>query len=117
MGGMAWAFTVRKKRDPATGAEVPVHWDKYTPLLIAKPARFDFDAVPRGGAGRRAELRRMWEGAKEEDEELVLGEDGGLRHVIRAGEKSEGGEHGSESDHDVLIDVLESGAEPSESGK
>jgi hypothetical protein len=47
MGGMAWAFDIRKKRDPATGAELPVHWNEYTPLLIAKPARFPFDAVPR----------------------------------------------------------------------
>lgn len=117
MGGMAWAFSIQKKRDPATGDEVPVHWDTYTPLLIAKPAPFVFDAVPRGGPERQAELRRMWEGAKEEDEELVLEEDGSLnmRNMARSGRKSEGDE--SESDHDVLIDVKDSSAEPSESGR
>jgi hypothetical protein len=44
MGGMAWAFDIRKKRDK-DGMEIPVHWDNYTPLLIAKPVRFQFDAV------------------------------------------------------------------------
>lgn len=44
MGGLAWAFDIRKKRDK-DGMEIPVHWDHYTPLLIAKPVRFQFDAV------------------------------------------------------------------------
>ncbi|KAH6635755.1 cytochrome P450 [Chaetomium tenue] len=48
MGGMAWAFNIRKARDPVTGAERPVHWNDYTPLLIAKPKWFPFEAVPRG---------------------------------------------------------------------
>ncbi|KAH6838646.1 cytochrome P450 [Chaetomium sp. MPI-CAGE-AT-0009] len=47
MGGMAWGFEIRKARDPATSAEAPAHWNEYTPLLIAKPEWFPFDAVPR----------------------------------------------------------------------
>ena len=46
MGGMAWALNICKKRD-AAGKEIPVHWDDYTPLLIAKPVRFQFDALVR----------------------------------------------------------------------
>jgi hypothetical protein len=46
MGGMAWALDIRKKRD-THGNEIPVHWDNYTPLLIAKPVKFQFDAVVR----------------------------------------------------------------------
>lgn len=90
MGGLAWAFTIQKKRDLATGDEVPVHWNTYTPLLIAKPAQFDFDAVPRGGEERKEELRRMWEAAKEEEEELVLGDDGSPSHVVHNTEKGRG---------------------------
>lgn len=130
VGGMAWAFTARPRRDPATGAEVPVHWDAYTPLLIAKPEAFAFDAVPRGGEARARELRRMWEAAREEEEEeeLVVGADGGLTRVVRGqhGARIEGGKCGkgpsggtegseSESDHDVLINVRESSSGSSDS--
>lgn len=101
MGGLAWAFTIQKKRDPLTGDAVPVHWNTFTPLLIAKPAPFAFDAVPRGGEAKVQVLRQMWEAAKEEDEEIVEEEDGKLRHVVRAPHKAED----SESDHDVLINV------------
>lgn len=47
MGGLAWAFDICKKRDPATGRDMFVHWNDYTPLLIAKPTKFPFDAHPR----------------------------------------------------------------------
>lgn len=121
MGGLAWAFTIRKKRDPDTGEEVPVHWDTYTSLLIAKPVRFDFDAVPRGGPERAEVLRRMWDSAREEGEEVVLGTgEGDPTRVVRAGEKEGRGgfaDDASESDHDVLINVRESSSEPSESGR
>lgn len=53
MGGMAWAFDIRKKRDK-DGVEIPVHWDSYTPLLIAKPVRFQFDAVVHDGCRAQA---------------------------------------------------------------
>lgn len=67
MGGIAWAFDVRKRRDPATGLEVPVHWNDYTPLLIAKPRKFEFDATPRSDA-KLAELRAMYERTKDIDD-------------------------------------------------
>ncbi|KAI0405429.1 cytochrome P450 [Xylaria palmicola] len=70
MGGMAWALDVRRKRRPGAGAgEVPVHWNDYTPLLIAKPEAFEFDAVVRDEE-RLELLRRMWEAGKDEDEEV-----------------------------------------------
>ena len=47
MGGLAWAFDIRKRCAP-DGTEVPVHWIDYSPLTIAKPAQFEFDAIPRG---------------------------------------------------------------------
>ncbi|OLN81415.1 O-methylsterigmatocystin oxidoreductase 4 [Colletotrichum chlorophyti] len=66
MGGMAWAFDIRKKRN-ADGTEVPVHWNDYTPLLIAKPAYFDFDTHIR--TPEKADmLKAMFEAAKEEEE-------------------------------------------------
>lgn len=65
MGGMAWAFDIRKRRDPLTGAELPVHWNDYTPLLIAKPTRFPFDALPRS-RDKVARMREMFEAAREQ---------------------------------------------------
>ncbi|KAK4041334.1 hypothetical protein C8A01DRAFT_45487 [Parachaetomium inaequale] len=64
MGGVAWALTIQKRRDPATGAEVPVHWDDYTPLLIAKPAPFPFDAVPRS-RDKVVQMRAMYRAARD----------------------------------------------------
>jgi hypothetical protein len=45
MGGLAWAFDIRKKRNKF-GYEVPVPTDKYTSLLIAKPEKFQFGMKP-----------------------------------------------------------------------
>lgn len=122
MGGMAWAFNIRKRRDPKTGQEIPVHWNSFTPLLIAKPVKFAFDAVPRGGESKLQELRAMWDVAKEEDEELVLREDGSLEYVVsktaggcgEVGEEVEVPSDASDSDHDVLINVRESSSEASD---
>jgi len=83
MGGMAWAFDIRKKRDPTTGDEVPVHWNDYTPLLIAKPVRFEFDATPRD-EGKVRRVREMWAVAKEE-EEREEAEQGGYEFEFPAG--------------------------------
>lgn len=114
MGGLAWAFSIQKKRDPKTGEVVPVHWNNFTPLLIAKPVKFDFDAVPRGGEAKVALLRQMYEASKQEDEEIVEEGNGMLRHVVRRKvDKADD----SDSDHDVLINVRESSAEPSDDGK
>ncbi|KAK8048136.1 cytochrome P450, partial [Apiospora phragmitis] len=69
MGGMAWAFRIQKKRK-ADGTEVPVHWNDFTPLLIAKPAPFEFDMVPRTESIAQ-EVSGMWESGKGEDDEEV----------------------------------------------
>jgi len=45
MGGLAWAFDIRKKKSKF-GYEVPVSLDKYTSLLIAKPEKFVFEMKP-----------------------------------------------------------------------
>ncbi|KAJ4399018.1 hypothetical protein N0V85_006137 [Neurospora sp. IMI 360204] len=67
MGGMAWAFTITKKTDPLTGRKLPVHWNDYTPLLIAKPCRFPFDAHPRD-EGKLKKMREMYDEAVEGEE-------------------------------------------------
>jgi hypothetical protein len=66
MGGLAWALSIRKKRDPSSGREIPVHWDDYTPLLIAKPVEFRFDALVRDDGKMRA-LAEMFAEAEGED--------------------------------------------------
>ncbi len=101
MGGMAWAFDIRKKRGP-DGKEVPVHWNDYTPLLIAKPTKFQFDAVPRGGEERQREMERMWLSAKEDGDEFELWHLGDAEMPpIKSARK----ELDSESDHDVRINI------------
>ncbi|KAI1496457.1 cytochrome P450 [Biscogniauxia marginata] len=67
MGGMAWAFNIQKKRR-ADGSEIPVHWNDYTPLLIAKPRPFEFDAITRSEE-KEVLLGQMWETGKGEDDE------------------------------------------------
>ncbi|ETS76797.1 hypothetical protein PFICI_12184 [Pestalotiopsis fici W106-1] len=66
MGGIAWAFDIIKKRR-VDGSEIGVHWDDFSPLLIAKPAPFEFDAVPRSDAVER-ELLQMWNRGRGEDD-------------------------------------------------
>lgn len=72
MGGMAWAFDIRKKRDQQ-GKEVPVHWNNYSSLLIAKPIKFEFDCVPREGKGRVIDLMASSAREMEEEENRLLG--------------------------------------------
>ncbi|KAK1756450.1 hypothetical protein QBC47DRAFT_460270 [Echria macrotheca] len=114
MGGLAWAFGIRKRRDRATGAEVPVHWNDYTPLLIAKPSRFEFDLVPRD-EGKRARMREMYAASREMDDK-EKGETSGYpfsEYPVDVEEKMVGGDEvESESDHDVLITVRDSSPEP-----
>lgn len=62
MGGMAWAFDVRRRRDGVSGREVPVPWNDFTPLLIAKPAPFVFDLVARD-EGKVVAMREMFDEA------------------------------------------------------
>ncbi|KAI0015031.1 cytochrome P450 [Xylariomycetidae sp. FL0641] len=86
MGGTAWALTLR----PRPG--VPVHWDAYTPLLIAKPAPFAFDAVVRSEE-KRGLLRQMWEAGKgeDDDDDPEDEEEEGVR-VRRRAEDDDGGD-------------------------
>ena len=67
IGGMAWAFDIRKKID-THGKEIPVHWNDYTPLLIAKPAPFLFDLNPRDEA-KKLTLRENFAAMADEEEE------------------------------------------------
>ena len=74
MGGMAWAFSIQKRRRP-DGTEIPVHWNEFTPLLIAKPKPFVFDAVVRSEETMGL-LKAMYESATEgEEEEVIQGVD------------------------------------------
>lgn len=65
MGGLAWAMDITPKRRP-DGSAVPVHWNDFTPLLIAKPAAFEFDVKIR--KGRETVLRQMHEEAASGDD-------------------------------------------------
>lgn len=80
MGGMAWAFNIRKKRNPLNGEEKGVHWNDYTPLLIAKPTPFEFEAVPRSGV-KLARMRKMYEGVLAESDSALDGSRNGSRSV------------------------------------
>jgi len=124
MGGMAWAFNIRKKRGP-DGREIPVHWNDYTPLLIAKPRQFAFDAIPRDEA-RMREMERMWHDAKEDGDEFELWTAAGAWAAASSGRDTseiqgprnatgwdEKAGNDSDSDHDVLINVPESPVESS----
>ncbi len=82
MGGMSWALNFHKKRRP-DGTELPVHWNEYTPLLIAKPKPFEFDAVIRDEKKREL-LHIMWEdgkGADDEEEERLQVEEKKMKVV------------------------------------
>ncbi|KAK4225066.1 putative cytochrome P450 E-class, group I [Podospora fimiseda] len=68
IGGMAWAFNIQKKINPSTGKEIPIHWNDYTSLLIAKPLRFAFDAIPRH-EDKIAEMRAMFDSAREVEQD------------------------------------------------
>lgn len=68
MGGLAWAFDIRQKLG-YDGKPIPVHWNSYSSLLIAKPLRFDFDCVLREGKGPI--LDRMASAAREMEEEEI----------------------------------------------
>ncbi|KAI0201350.1 cytochrome P450 [Astrocystis sublimbata] len=54
--------------DGSEGMEVPVHWNDYTPLLIAKPKPFEFELVVRGGEEKMKVLEQMWEAGKGDDD-------------------------------------------------
>jgi hypothetical protein len=58
MGGLAWAFDIRKKRS-RWGYEVPVPMDNYTSLWIAKPEKMVFEMKP-VGEGRVQMIVKVW---------------------------------------------------------
>jgi hypothetical protein len=58
-GALAWAFNLKPKRDPITGAELPVPLDKSNSLLIIKPDSFEMAFEPRCEQ-RREEALRIW---------------------------------------------------------
>ena len=51
-GGLAWAFNLNRKIDPATGLEIDVPLNKSNSLLIIKPDPFQMVSEP-GSAARR----------------------------------------------------------------
>lgn len=106
MGGMAWALDIRKKRR-ADGTEVPVHWDNYTPLLIAKPVKFEFDAVVRDAEKMRAVTEMLGEDmlrdqpdlqrpSGKEDEFCINVRESPLLSPVEEGPKSHERRHGSD---------------------
>jgi hypothetical protein len=82
MGGMAWAFDIRKKKDEF-GKEIHVPFDKYTSLLIAKPEKFTFE-MKIISEERRAMVEEGWKnvnGGRTEDAEVGIEEKGTLIEV------------------------------------
>lgn len=63
LGGLAWGLSISRKRDPVTGSEMEIHWNDYSPLLIAKPYDFPFDAVARS-SDRVETMRDMFAAAR-----------------------------------------------------
>lgn len=107
MGGLAWAFDLCKKRR-ADGSEVDVHWNDFTPLLIAKPAPFEFEAFTRSPQiARRVDA--MWESGKgpddEEAERLSAAAKGGKHDddVLSVGGSETSSSLGSNTDSDLLL--------------
>jgi hypothetical protein len=75
MGGLAWAFDIRKKISKF-GYEVPAPTDKYTSLLIAKPEKFQFEMRP-VSQERVSMIEKEWReinGGKTADEAVALTE-------------------------------------------
>lgn len=107
MGGLAWAFDLCKKRR-ADGSVVDVHWNDFTPLLIAKPAPFEFEAFTRSPQiARRVDA--MWESGKgaddDEAERLSAALEGGKHDddVLSVGGSDTSSSLGSNTDSDLLL--------------
>lgn len=101
MGGLAWAFDLRKKRRPAgsDGAEVevPVPWNDYSPLLIAKPLPFEFDLVIRDER-KKEMLDRMWADEVEGSETIIPQKDTKTSSKGRVYQRRRGSEDDIDSD-------------------
>jgi hypothetical protein len=53
LGGIAWAFNIKKKRDLTTGQEIDVPWNRYNSYLIIRPDPFELELTPRSEKHRR----------------------------------------------------------------
>ncbi|KAI1818858.1 cytochrome P450 [Poronia punctata] len=104
MGGLAWAFNIVKKRTSG-GEEVAVPWNEYTPLLIAKPVPFEFEARVRDEAVRK-ELGAMWyQGRGEDDEVRVHVDVGEVKYKHWLQNKTQLCESEKEGEDDLLVHV------------
>lgn len=63
VGGIAWAFTLSRKRDEH-GRPAPIPWKEYSPHLITKPVPFAFDLKARSER-RRQQVIENWAEAQE----------------------------------------------------
>jgi hypothetical protein len=58
-GALAWCFTMKPKKCPSTGQDLPVPLDKSNSLLIIKPDPFQMAFEPRSES-RKQEALRLW---------------------------------------------------------
>lgn len=65
-GGLAWAFKLNRKIDPATSLEINVPLNKSNSLLTIKPDPFQMVFGPRSAA-RKADIIKQWKIAETED--------------------------------------------------
>ncbi|KAI7777215.1 hypothetical protein LA080_003879 [Diaporthe eres] len=65
-GALAWCFTLKHRKDPATGKDIPVPVDKSNSLLIIKPDPFQMAFEPRSEA-RKQEALRLWRESEAKD--------------------------------------------------
>lgn len=68
-GALLWAFNMKRKINPATGAEIEVPLNKSNSLLIIKPDPFEMAFEPRS-AGRKASVVEHWKWVEEQDIEM-----------------------------------------------
>lgn len=66
--GLAWAFDLNRKIDPATGLEIDVPLNKSNSLLIIKPDPFQMVFEPRSAA-RKADIIKQQKIAETKDME------------------------------------------------
>ncbi|KAK3332859.1 cytochrome P450, partial [Cercophora scortea] len=67
-GSLAWCFTLKPKKNPMTGQDIPVSLTKSNSLLIIKPDPFEMAFEPRSEK-RRQEALRLWEEAEAADKQ------------------------------------------------
>ncbi|KAK4925644.1 hypothetical protein LTR28_012230, partial [Elasticomyces elasticus] len=65
-GGLAWAFTLKRKTDPVTGKLIDPPLNKSNSLLIVKPDPFEMAFEPRNEK-KAQQIKEQWEQAEAED--------------------------------------------------